>query len=478
MMNEKLGDLVYDYLETIDHPFKVTELIKETGLEKSKHSEREIHDMIQVTDYFVKEKNTFHPKHTFLKDVPIRIEPTDFETEKGILIPGHRMLPFHPFARYVDEITYLYDNKEIKTKTMALTMPEIMAYFSMMDLEKFPIANIEDILEEGAKLKIKVWDLKNFYKKNKFQSGDTIIVKPVDLQEGIFSIAYDPYDNFQGNIFEIGRIDREFRKTLKQVMKKSLDFPNIEKQLLYTYYYLRDKNYTVAGSPVSPIITEDPEITFSPLPNGRTIFHFAGEDIEDLPSFPKFEDFVENDDEEIDLFTIEGILKFIGNNNGIVAVRALLLDQISNQQKYNYKKIEDYLFDGLEKPYMPVELLERFKSLLKQEHKELKKTFNPDFAFLPVTTTRRKVLDAALLISRFLRSLDAAQVQLEDLPRKEMLQLSEVDGALGEVLTELENSQLSEQNDSSEMHRIIKMVDHLLSELPFVFDMIRARIKR
>jgi hypothetical protein len=478
MINEKLGDLVYDYLETIDKPFKVTELLKAIGLEKTKQSEQEIHDMIQVTDYFVKEKNTFYPKHLFLKDVPIRIQPTEFETEKGILIPGYRMLPFHPFARYVDESTYLDGKTMVKTKTMGFTMPEILIYFSMMDLEKYPISNIEDILEHGAKLKIKVWDLKNFYKKNKFQPGDTIIVKPVEIQEGIFSIEYDSYDNYQRHIFEIGRIDREFLKTLKQVMKKDLAFPNVEKQLLYTYYFQRDKGFTTAGSALGPLLSEDPDIVFSPLPNGRTIFHFADQEIEDLAAFPKYEDYWEEEDnEEIDFDNIEGILRYIGNNNDLVVVHALLLDQIANQRRYNYKKIEDYLFDGLDEPYMPEELREHFKALVKQEHKELKKAFNPAYAFLPVTTAREKVLDAALLISRFLRSLDGMQVRLEDLPKQEMLQLSELDGALNNVLEELETSQLGERNDSGEMHRILKMVDRVTADLPVVFDVIRAKIR-
>jgi hypothetical protein len=32
------------------------------------------------------------------EDIPIRIMPTTYEIQEGILIPGHRMLPFHPTA--------------------------------------------------------------------------------------------------------------------------------------------------------------------------------------------------------------------------------------------------------------------------------------------------------------------------------------------------------------------------------------------
>jgi hypothetical protein len=160
-----------------------------------------------------------------------------------------------------------------------------------------------------------------------------------------------------------------------------------------------------------------------------------------------------------------------------VVVRALLLEQITNQKKFSYKAVEDYLFDGALKPYMPRELLAPFKELVRDEFYELKKTFDPAYAFLPITTARKKILEAMLLISRFLRSLDAQELQLDQLPQEDIVNLMQVDSAMSQFLSSIEAAQLEGENNSAEVRRVLKMVEITLTQLPMVFDLIREKIK-
>jgi hypothetical protein len=475
-------DIIFEYLEEMDQTFTLTDLFKATGIKKTKKNEAEISELIQATDHIVSDKKAFYPKSTFLKDVPFRIRPTEFEIKKGILIPGHRMLPFHPPGMFMGEMVFKYNGPPVKTKRMTLKMEEIQFYFCLMDLQKFPIINIEDILQDDAELEIDVCDLKPFYKQNKFKPGDMIIVKPTDFQAGFFHLVYDPFDNYQRHIFEIQKRDRLFMDALKKVMEKELVFPNIEKQLLYTYFYLLREGgpWTVPGTALGPLLAEQSDIRFSALPNGRTVFHFAHQTVDDLDIYPDLPDYLEEieaEEEEFEFNTIDGILKFLDNNNDCLVVRALLLDQITEQNGFSYQKIEGYLFDGLEKPYMPPELREIFQLLVKLEYEELEEEFDPATAFLPVTTTRKKVLEACLLISTFLRSLDAREVPLEALPKTEMMHLMELDRSLAEVLFTLEASQLEGENNNVEARRIQKMIERMIPELPGIFDVICAKIK-
>jgi|GEM_PF-3524386 len=470
-------EIIFDYLGAIAHPFTLPELFKTTGLEKTKRSESELAEVLQVNDYFVCEKKTFFPRSSFLGNIPIRIQPTEFEIEKGIFIPGHRLLPFHPFGKPMDEIVFRYNGSLLKSETKHFKMADIQVFFSLMDLEKMPIINIEDILEEDAPLEIKTWDMRAFYKANDFNLGDTVIVRSLDFQSGLFSIRYDSLDNYRTHIFEIKQKDRKFIDSLKKVLEKKLLYPNVEKQLLYTYFSMKDETWDRPGTALGPLLSENPDIRFSILPNGRKIFHFAHEDVEDLNAYPDLTDYLDaGGDDEYEFETIDGILEYLNNNNNVVVVRALLLDQITAQNGFSYKKIEDYLFTGLEKPYLPPELQRHFQQLVNEEYRELKESFNPAYAFLPITTARKKVLDAALLISGFLRSLDSLRVRLEDLPKNDMMHLMELDRSLTDVLYNLEVSQLEEKNNGAEGHRILKMIDRLSHELPMVFDLIRSKI--
>jgi len=325
--------------------------------------------------------------------------------------------------------------------------------------------------------------MKSFYKTHGFEPGDTLIVKPMDLNKGIFSIHYDPYDNYQNHIFEIQKQDRSFLKTLKKVIKQDLQFPNTEKQLLYTYHYLgRSKNkgetwpWALPCSALGPLITQDKEITFSPLPNGRTVFHFINQNPDDLAVYPDFDDLLQSGDDEFDLHTIDGILKFLNNNNGIITVRALLFQQITNRERFNYTKVEDYLFDGLPKPYMPREFRQLFKTLVAEEYKRIKNNFNLKYAYLPFTSARQKILELALEISRFLRYLDSEMVALDELPKNEMIQLMELDSNFEDILEDLDQLQLNGKNDNKEIQRVLKIITRLEDDMPRLFIIIRNKL--
>jgi hypothetical protein len=484
MAQQNIEDSVLDYLAQIQNPFSLDDLFKATGIKKNQKKVSEINQLILTIDEFVKDDHLFYPKITFLEKFPIRILPTKLEIENNILIPGHRLLPFHPTGAVVDDISFQYNSSLLETKKFSLKLMELRIFFSLMDLQKIPVINIEDILDENADLTIEVCDLGDFYKKHNFQPGDTIIARSKDFNSGVFSIQYESIDDFDRNIFEIEKRDKLFINALKSVVSQDLNYPNVEKQLLYTYYHLK-KDYPLPnpwerpGSALGPMLRKFDDLTFSPLPNGRTIFHFVDQTLDDLSLYPEFDEILDNvdDDEEFDLETIDGILKFLNNNNSINVVRALLFDQLTKRKRFSYKDIEDYLFDGLPKPYMPKELQQIMRKLVSDQYKQLKKSFDLKYAFLPTTTAREKILQLSLEISRFLRFLDEEMVELDDLPKNEMMHLMELDRAFDEILAELEELQLNGSKDNSEVHRVLKIIDRVSTELPGLFASISEKLE-
>lgn len=482
MNNITLNDEVLDYLADIDRPFTMKNLFDAAGLKKTKKNEKEIRQLIIAVGQLVPDKKRLYPKISFLKDIPFRVQPTEYEIEKGIFIPGHRMLPFYPVGFSPDEISLSYNGTPLKTKTISLKMDELLIYFNLMDMDTFPILNISDIVEEGSDLRINVCNMKTFYETHHFQSGDTLIVKSLDFKKGIFSIEYDSLDNYRTHIFEIERMDKAFTATLKEVMKKDIPFPNVERQLLYTYFYLQQnpghpRPWTIPGTALDPLLGKYEEIKFSPMPDGRTVFHFSDQSVEDLVSFPDFEDALERSgEEECDLGTIDGILRYVHNTNGLIIVRALLFDRVADKKSFDYTAIEDYLFNGLEEPYMPWELRKVFKELVREEYKKIKAAFDLKYAYLPITTARKTIIDQALEISRFLRSLDKEIVRLDELPKNEIMNLMELNRSLEETLMQLEILQLEGEEVGAEIHGMLKIVAKVSEGLPNFFAVIRDKM--
>jgi hypothetical protein len=308
-------EVLYDYLEGTDQPFTLAEIFKATGLKKTAKNEVDIGNAIQASDYYVSWEGIFYPKTTFLKNFLIRVQPNEFEIKEGIFVPGHRLLPFHPPLMAVNDIAFQYNGSPLKTQIRKFKINELMPYISFMDFQKVPILNIEAILDGNSDLEFEVCNMKTFYKKNNFQLGDSIIIAPIGLEEGHFAVRFDGRDSYESHIFEINRIDNKFADTLKKVLQMELVFPSVEKQLLYTYFLLsREKDaapWTIPGTALVHLLKDRGEIVVSPLADGRAIFHFKDQQIEDLKLTPDLTEMgkiaMEAAEEEPEFDTIDGI---------------------------------------------------------------------------------------------------------------------------------------------------------------------------
>ncbi len=478
MIDIEKEDLVLDYLVEAVAPFTVMDLIKAAGVEDTPENQEDINFILTSLPDFVFDEGVFYPKESFLSRVPFRIQPSEFEIQEGILIPGHRFVPFLPFALSQKEIIYSHNGKSLSTREIKLKARHMIIYFSLLDFERMPIKNIEDILDEDSDLFVDALDMRQFYQENKFVYGDSIIAS-MDLDDpGVFTLVYDSWENSEMHRFEIETFNRLFKRTLDEVLQMDIDYPNIEKQLLYTYYYLDTQQFSIPGNAIGPLITTGGDFVISSLPDGRKLLHFPDESPEDLGLYPSFSDYPleTNDHGPPDLESVEGVLQYLGNNNSLTVVRALILDQLASQKRYSYKCIEDYLFKGLDRPFVPEDIAGEFKKMIRREFEEIKKKFNPDSAFLPLTTVRKKILALELQISEFLRSLDAAMVLPEELPQEDMLRLMELDKTLHEVLENLEMSQLAGEVNIVEIKRTLKLLDRLIPELPGRLDRIKNQI--
>lgn len=470
--NEKL----YQYLGSIDRPFTLEDLFNKTGIIKNRHNESDLQQVLLFFDEFVEKEKMFYPKNTFLENIPFRISPSVYEIKNGILIPGHRFLPFQPTGTPVDYVSLSDNGVAIKTKKICLKKQQIASYFSLMDWQKLPILNIDDLFEEGADIFIQVFNLAKFYKTNNFKPEDTVIIRSLDFNKGLFSIEYCSNKDFQNNFFEIQRVDRLFMDSLRQVLNQDICFPNVEKQLLYTYFSLQQQQWKQPGTALDLLLHNNKDIVFTPLPNGRIIFHFASQDPEDLMGYPDINILPDLDEEDFDFDTIEGILHFLNNNNNLTIVRALLYDVIVNEQKFNYTEIENYLFDSLPISNFPREIRQQLKKMITSEYKKIKKTFNRKYAFLPITTARKKILEQCLYISRFLRSLDEKSVTIHNLPKHEMMTITELDGVFEGLLEKLENIQIEGRDDASEVHRLLKIIDKASEKIPELCLTVRQKL--
>lgn len=476
--NDKFAELI-DFLSIMDKPVELDEVLQKTELSSKKTVRDQAIDIIKISPDVIIDKKMIVPKSYFLKDVPVRVQPTDFEIENNILIPGHRTMPFLNSNMPCDEIELIYKKRSIGSYEKKISSNEACIYFSLLDIMDIPVDDPELLYDpqDNKDIEVTVYDMSDIYKENNFKRGDTFIFKPVNLNEGIFEIVCDSTENQLRTRDKIQKADDIFYNALCEVVKLKKENANIEKQLLHVYYKIHESIKDVPPTAFGPMLAAWEEITFSILSYGTKILHFKNDIIDEEDSLPDLtEPFERYDEEDYDLETIDGILKYIGNGNSEIVVRALLLQQIV-LGKRDYEPAIEYLFHDMDSVFFPEELEERFVKLVSELYDSLLADFGDKTPSLSVQAARKKILSLNLKITEYLRKLDKLETSLEDIPKKEFHDLGNITGMLDDVLIILENIQHEGEEHDEELEGVNKGLKHIETELPAYISAVDAKIK-
>lgn len=444
------------------------------GVRKTKKLEREFYESLEGSDEFIIDNNFVYPKDFFLKDIPFRIQPTAYELEHNILVSGHRIIPFQPAGMFPHEVRLLWKEKPIPRKSRRFFMAELEIFVSLLDLIKLPVTNLEDMVDSDVPLNVEVFDLSDFYSSTNFKLGDTIVLRSVFFKGGIFTMEYCSREEYERSIFMIKKNDQFFLEILEDVLCMDLLYPSIEKQLLNAYFcYSVDtsaKERAIPMSALGPLIVSTDDIVFSMLPDGRKVFHFRDESIEDIIYSPMYAE--EESDEPEDLNTLDGFLRFIGNNNCAIVVRAIIYDQLIHGA-YDPLLIKDYLFHNLPQPYLPRTMDTILHRLLEREHVSVRNNLLEKHQLLPLNIIRKNILAILLSITDFIRKMDEQKIDLDSIPKKDVYGVMQIENAMLDTLEILEDP--TEAPNVDFLLRSVKKIDR---ELPFLISRIEKIVFR
>ena len=180
---EDYHQAVIGFLDGKEDPFTLNDVFEGTGLSRTKYVERDVREYLDA--FYVREGPAYIPRVCYLAEIPLRIQPTEMEVENGILIVGHRILPFFPAGRNTDDI-HIYDrDREIPTRRALFPMKHVRIFFSLMNLFNYPM---EFDPRYDDEVDIKVWDMSGWYEAQDFTVGDSIILTSRDFLQGSFDI--------------------------------------------------------------------------------------------------------------------------------------------------------------------------------------------------------------------------------------------------------------------------------------------------
>ena len=127
------------------------------------------------------------------------ITPTRLEIRNGILIPGHRCVPFANPILLPHELSFRWNGKELPTTTSEGPPEDFYPYFDLFGEEYAPqyIArdnptNEEafnmDPYEDPLEVSVRTLDMRTIYRETAFVPGDRFAAKVIDWKGGVFEL--------------------------------------------------------------------------------------------------------------------------------------------------------------------------------------------------------------------------------------------------------------------------------------------------
>ncbi|MDR2481539.1 MAG: plasmid pRiA4b ORF-3 family protein [Spirochaetaceae bacterium] len=223
------------------------------------------------------------------------INPTKDELVNGILIPGHRFIPFASPIRMQKEYTCLWKGKEIPFIDTEASPDDLYPYYSIFGDEFSPqliarespqneAAYNADPYEEPLEVSIKTFDMRSFYRESLFVPGDNLVLTLIDWRNSVFEVEHIPASRWDKDelvkwftIAESG-----FRMSFEKVG------PNctIEEQVAWAFFYGGIRMRTVPAYSLESFLYEKTD-KIETVPFGiESRFWFAGKEI---PDFTKLE---------------------------------------------------------------------------------------------------------------------------------------------------------------------------------------------
>ena len=177
-----------------------------------------------------------------ISHVSLSFQLGTWELKQGMLIPGHRLMPFLLADRQEEDLIFLDpDGNEIQKSKKNFFIQDVASFYQYCGHFPEEIKLNEKIPGKSC-MKVTAWDMESCYKKFGSKPGDALLINLVDLEENIFQVQ--PYSSKQL------RSDRLRKRSLYLALASQM-YPlsqdekfcseGLEKQLLRVLFSLEPK---------------------------------------------------------------------------------------------------------------------------------------------------------------------------------------------------------------------------------------------
>jgi hypothetical protein len=285
---------LYEFLDTVRGPFTLDDVV---GFIRKKDSKR-LTKLPAETASFIDLRNIafklgakrWISRRGCFEGSSFVISPTRQELQNGILIPGHRCVPFANAALLPHEYQFFWRDSQIPYTTSEGPPEDFYPYYSILGEEYAPqyvarenpeneSAYNDDPYEDPAEVSIKTLDMRDIYRTTSFVPGDRFVVKTKDWKNGIFYIEKAGRDEWpQAEL-------NEWLLTAEEGFKNSFTLlgpgASTDEQIAFAYWYGGERMRNVPAYSLEDFLYEKTDCIETTAYGIETRFWFSGKEIPD-----------------------------------------------------------------------------------------------------------------------------------------------------------------------------------------------------
>ena len=368
------------------------------------------------------------------------IKPTQFEIDNGILIPGDRCMPFVDQDMLPDELTFLCENKIIRSMVGEFPLAELLKHYNLYGEEysaqylAMDSCNSDKNFAENdfmlpSVMKLTVLNMKPLYRRWNFTYGDWIRLYVMDWDEGY--IVIEPRCEKKANRFEETAAEQaraEWNKTFEHALSESLRMygpcSSIEEQLAYVFV---DNMFSLTGpecGSVEEFLNQSDKIGLVEYGVESRLWFLN----EDVPAAGKWGS--DPDDQNI----TEGTLYDTFN----LPIPEFMLEAYIRDSLYLKENDSSLILPRIVKDCGYLNKWQEGLLLLRlhKQREQVNKKYNW-FADYEVGEVRHRALELYSRLLTLVCRLDRCPVQVQNMPQHELIVLSQLFGHTAKLISGL-----------------------------------------
>ncbi|MDR2601319.1 MAG: plasmid pRiA4b ORF-3 family protein [Spirochaetaceae bacterium] len=393
------------------------------------------------------------------------VRPSRFELRNGLLVPGHRFIPFANQDLSPKDYKLVYGGEVVETSIFDGSWEDFYQYFLLYGEEYIQQYIIMDSPENAASfedgecfgLSINTFDMRSFYRKTNFAPGDRIVFEISDWENGVFTMERVPGGAWSA--WELRRWVKLAEESFFYSFKNAGPLSSIEEQMAAAYFAGGERMRDVpAYSPEDLLLNETCKIDITPFGIESRLW-YAGKDIQDYPALL-------GEHTQTDETPVEKMLRQNGIPISEFVLQSYLLDSIYRKEidipkliekiapksTHLKKNIVGYLANYLQECYIDYAKNSFFSdgdSSLSEERKQL----------------RGRVCELHTAVIALSFEIQHGSVEKSWLPAQTFIRLSQIQNNAAAILEEFITDGGMEEDDVEEIEEAVNSMIEAYFEL-------------